>query len=276
MKNIDDSKSLKDLNLPGTHDSSTRFCSFSLFSSCQNLSVSEQLEIGVRVLDIRVGGKTAVHSFCVCKKSRFGKPLAVSDVIGDVYGFLDSNPTETVMLLYKMDRGKSSADCFNFLYDDFIKLNPEKWYLENRIPLLGEARGKIVLVRRTDSLLGDVGVDFTSMPDQGGTKESSCGEFFPNLSDSVTVQDRYGLLRSKKWCKAVKPLLDGGEKYAGSFVLNYLSTAGFPVIPRFNAKKINEKFSNYSLKAGGKYGTLMFDFVTPEISKKVINSNFTL
>ncbi len=276
MKNIDDLKSLKDLNIPGTHDSSTKFCSFSLFSRCQNMSVSEQLQIGVRALDIRVNGAKAVHSFCVCKKSRFGKVLTVYDIIKDVYGFLDSNPSETVMLLFKMDRGKSSAECLRLLYDGFIKANPEKWYIENRIPLLGEVRGKIVLVRRTDSDLGDIGVDFTSMPDQGGTKESSCEKFSPNAADSVIVQDRYGLLRNKKWHKAVKPLLDSGEKYGDVFILNYLSTAGLPVIPRFNAKKVNGKFLIYPLKAGGKYGTLMFDFVTLRLSEKVIKSNFTL
>lgn len=276
MKNIRDEKSLKDINIPGTHDSATKFCTYSLFSSCQNSSISEQLNMGARAFDIRVEGMNLVHSFCKCKKSFFGEKLTLFDVVGDMFSFLSKNPSETILMLFKMDGGNDSAECLDLLFENFIKTNPDKWYLENKIPKLGEVRGKIVLIRRTDTNFEKAGIDFTSMPDHGSKKETDAGDFSPNGTDIVTVQDRYNLLRRKKWKSAVKPVLDNEEMYKDNFILNYFSTAGIPVIPRFNAKHINKKFLEFPLKKDGHYGTLMFDFLAASIAEKVILSNKTL
>ncbi|MBQ2828344.1 MAG: phosphatidylinositol-specific phospholipase C domain-containing protein [Clostridia bacterium] len=273
MKNIGDDVSLKDINIPGTHDSSTKYCQFSLFASCQKKSIAEQLSMGVRAFDIRVDGMTLVHSFCKCKESSFGKKLTLDKVIGDMFSFLTENPTETIVMLFKMDKGEDSGKCFSMLYENFIVNNPEKWYLENEIPTLGEVRGKIVLVRRTDADYEKSGLDFTMMPDHGGMKETSSSSFSPNGTDTVTVQDRYSLLRKKKWKQSVKPLLEKSKEHKNNLILNYFSTAGIPVIPRFNSKHINRKFLSYSMKNKNHYGILMFDFIDEKIAEKVIKTN---
>lgn len=273
MENIGDDVLLKNINIPGTHDSTTRYCQFSLFASCQKKSISEQLSAGVRVFDIRVDGMTLVHSFCKCKESPFGKALTLDKVIGDMFSFLAENPTETIVMLFKMDKGDDSGKCFSLLYENFIKPHPEKWYLENEIPSLGEVREKIVLVRRTDSSYEKAGLDFTSMPDHGGIKETSSSVFSPNGKDNVTIQDRYNLMRRKKWEEAVKPLLEDSEKHKNNLILNYLSTAGIPVIPRFNSSYVNCQFLNFPLIKGEHYGILMFDFADEKITQKVVETN---
>lgn len=273
MKNIGDDVSLKDINIPGTHDSATRYCQLSLFAGCQKKSIAEQLRIGVRAFDIRVDGMTLVHSFCKCKESFFGKKLTLNKVIGDMFSFLTENPTETIVMLFKMDKGEDSGKCFSLLYENFIKGKEEKWFLENKIPTLGEVRGRIVLVRRTDSSYEKSGIDFTMMPDHGGMKETSSSDFSPNGKDTVTVQDRYSLLRKRKWEKAVKPLLDESEKHKNNLILNYLSTAGIPIIPRFNARYVNRNFLSYSMRKRNHYGILMFDFIDESIAEKVIKTN---
>lgn len=273
MKNIGDEKSLKSINIPGTHDSATKYCQFSLFSSCQNKSIREQLEIGVRAFDIRVDRMTLVHSFCKCRKSLFGSVLTLREVMGDIFSFLNDNPSETVLMFFKMDNGESSEECFRLLYENFIKTNPDKWYLENKIPALGEVRGKVVLLRRTEAHIEKAGVDFNSMPYQGGTKETKWEDFSPNGEDTVTVQDRYMLLWYKKWKKAVKPLVEETENLKGNMVLNFLSDAGFPSMPRFVSKYINHKFLSFNLTKGNRYGILMFDFINAKLTEKVINSN---
>lgn len=273
MKNIGDEVSLKDINIPGSHDSSTQFCQFSLFSSCQNKNISRQLRIGVRVFDIRVDGMNLMHSFCKCRESRFGKSLTLEKVIGDMLLFLAENPSETILIFFKMDKGEDSAKCLDLLYENFIKTNPDKWYLENKIPALGEVRGKIVLVRRTDANLEKSGLDFTTMPDHGDKKKTHSSDFSPNGTDTVTVQDRYNLTRKAKWEKSVKPLLENSGKHKKNFILNYFSTAGIPFIPVFNAGYINRKFLNLPLKKGEHYGTMMFDFVDEKIARKVIETN---
>ncbi len=273
MKNIGDDKSLRDINIPGTHDSATKYCQFSLISSCQNKSIREQLEIGVRAFDIRVDKMTLVHSFCKCRKSLFGSVLTLQNVMDDIFSFLSENPSETVLMLFKMDNGESSEECFRLLYENFIKTNPDKWYLENKIPALGEVRGKIVLLRRTDAHTPKAGIDFNAMPYHGGIKETKWEDFSPNGEDTVTVQDRYMLLWYKKWKNSVKPLLEKSEEYKGNMILNFLSDAGFPFIPRFVSKYINHKFLSFNLKKENRYGVLMFDFVNEKLTEKVISSN---
>lgn len=273
MKNIGDDVSLKDISIPGTHDSTTRYCQFSIFAGCQKKSIAEQLSVGVRAFDIRVEGMTLVHSFCKCKESPFGKALTLDKVIGDMLSFLSENPTETIVMLFKMDKGNDSGKCFSMLYENFIENNPEKWYLENEIPTLGDVRGKIVLIRRNDSSYEKAGLDFTSMPDHGGMKEFSSSSFSPNGKDTVTVQDRYNLLRKIKWEKSVRPLLEKSEEHKNNLILNYFSTAGIPIIPRFNANYVNKKFLSHALLKGNHYGIMMFDFIDEEITDKVIKAN---
>ncbi len=268
LKNIPDDTNLKDINLPGVHDSCTRFCQYSLFSRCQSHSIKEMLNFGVRVFDVRVNGDVCVHSFTKCKKTRFGDVLKIDDVMADFFLFLGQNPTETVLMIFK-DEGKVPAEeCFNILNEKFILPNFEKWYLENKIPKLGDVRGKIVLINRINS---SIGIDFTRMPYQGGTKDTHSEDFSPNEADSVTVQDRYMLTREKKWSLAVKPVLEKANMK--NYILNYLSSAGLPLIPQFNSRYINKKFLNFPLKKGNHYGTVMLDFITSEIAEKIIKSN---
>ncbi len=270
LKNIPNDTNLKDINLPGAHDACTKICQYSLFSRCQCYSIKEMLEFGVRVFDIRVDGEVCVHSVSKCKKTYFGSVLKTDDVMSDFFLFLEENPTETVLMIFK-DEGKIPAEeCLNALKEKFITPYPDKWYLENKIPALGKVRGKVVLINRINS---SVGIDFTKMPYQGGMKNFHSEDFSPNNFDTVTVQDRYMLTRSKKWNMAVKPMLENSEKYEKNYILNYFSSAGIPLIPWFNSRYINKKFLNFKLKKGNCYGTVMLDFVTPEIAEKIIETN---
>lgn len=274
MKNIGDEKSLKEINIPGTHDSSTKHCQFSLFSRCQDKSISEQLQMGVRAFDIRVDKMTLVHGFCKCRKGFFGKNLTLRDVMGDMLSFLRENPSETILMLFKMEKGQDSSLCFDLLYENFISENPDKWYLENKIPTLGEVRGRIVLLRRTESKYEKSGIDFSSMPYQGGTETAEWESFSPNNADDVILQDRYLLKRKRKWEEAVKPLLEAGEKLKGSMIFNLLSCAAIPFIPRFNSCYVNKKFSKYNLEKGKYYGVLMLDFADEKLARKIVEANY--
>ncbi|MBQ7958069.1 MAG: phosphatidylinositol-specific phospholipase C domain-containing protein [Clostridia bacterium] len=270
MKKIGDDKSIKDINIPGTHDSATKYCDFSLFSGCQSFTIKEQLYMGVRFFDIRVNGMKLVHSFCKCRESRFGKQLQLRDVIGDMLMFLKENPSETIIMTFKMDSGENSAMCLEYFFKFFIENNENAFFTENRIPALKEVRGKIVLVRRTDSLRDEAGIDFSKMPDHGSKEHTHADVFSPDGNDMVLVQDRYNLPREKKWKMAVKPLL---EEESDCFVINFLSTAGLPMIPRYNSDYINNEFLSFPLEKGRKYGTLVFDYITPQITEKIIDTN---
>ncbi len=271
MKEIPDFVNISKLNIPGAHNASTKFCSFSLFSKCQNLNITELLNNGVRMLDLRVDGDSLVHSFAKCKKSFIGPKLTIKDIFKEITDFLNLNPTETVLIIFKNDGKTSGEACLNALKETVISKAPNKWYLENKFPPLGDVRGKIILINRINS---SIGIDFSKMPYQGNSKEYFAESFNCNENQSVTVQDRYTLPSKKKWEKSIKPLLDNEDKYGNSLVFNHLSTAGFPLIPRINASYINKKLSKYSLKSNGNYGILSGDFMNPQLCEKIIKTNF--
>ncbi len=267
MREIPDYTDIIDVNIPGTHDSATRFCQFPLISRCQYKSISSQLAIGVRALDLRVDGENMVHSFSKCKTSS-DKLLTIYRVIDDIYCFLEENPTETVIVLFKNDGKNSGEKCLEILVEDIINKNKDKWYLENRFPTLGEVRGKIILANRINS---SVGLDFSKMPYQGNSKTGEAEAFLVCNGKNAVIQDYCCLMTSAKW-NAVFSVLENDFKK--SCVLNYLSTSGFPFIPKINAGKINEQFKSYKLINRKRYGIIMADFIDTKLSKMIVYSNF--
>ena len=152
--------------MPGTHDSATKYVRFKPICNTQNLTIEEQLQIGVRYLDMRFELKdgrklVAVHSIADCKKERGLKAadLTAADTVNMCESFLKENPGETILFQLKEDDGDAGIALFGEFYAQCIRGREELWYLENRIPALGEVRGKIVLLRV-------VGVDASHFDDK--------------------------------------------------------------------------------------------------------------
>lgn len=203
MAQLDDAAPLSCLSLPGTHNSPT--CHVALPSvRCQAVGVREQLANGVRFLDVRVSANpdnddlALVHA--AFPVSLTGSRFLDAHVLADVYAFLDANPTETVLVCLKRE-GTGKGDDARFarcLRDSPRYLggaaNAARWFTEPRVPRLGEARGKCVLVRRFalhESLLGEHGgwgIDASAWPD-------NC-EDAPTGSGLIRVQDFYEVAES--------------------------------------------------------------------------------
>ena len=154
MQNLPDGSDLLALNLCGTHDCVTQHIRLPHFFCCQDLTVYEQLLLGVRALDIRVRayGKclTMVHGIFPaynhsCHRANL---MDMGDVLSQCYRFLDECPGEAVVFQFKNDNGKENEQCFDNLFYTYIKGKEPYWYLEDRVPTLGAARGKLVLIRR--------------------------------------------------------------------------------------------------------------------------------
>ena len=177
MKNIPGDIPLCDINLPGTHDSATRLCQFAYFSRCQELSITEQLNMGVRFLDLRVavfqGKLMLVHASARCFKDPSDKAfLMLDDVLSDCRDFLKANPTEALIISIKRDYGDTTENTFDVLFEQYLGL--DFWYTENRIPTLDEVRGKAVFLNRfcvdeDNEEYNDLntGLNFSGWPDQG-------------------------------------------------------------------------------------------------------------
>ena len=154
VKAMPDHLPLSALSIPGTHNSPT--CHSALPSvRCQAVSPATQLDNGVRFFDVRVQvddpekpGSDAlqlVHSVfpISLKRSKHFRGL-----LDDIYAFLQKNPSETVILCLKREgRGNGTdAQLADRLKDHYV--DPKVWHTESGIPQLGDARGKIVLMRR--------------------------------------------------------------------------------------------------------------------------------
>lgn len=287
MKNIDNNTEVLRLNLAGTHDSVTKYAQFSHLSKCQNLNIYEQLCIGIRGLDIRVQSRGSrlgmVHGVAKAfnTPNHFGKQMDLADVLEQCYRFLDENPSETIVFQFKNDSGKEMEHCFDILFHRYIKDNQSKWYLENRSPLMNEARGKIILIRRCKMLQSNeynphnTGIDFSKWIEQdkpvpepltlktGGENEMS-----------FVIQDRYKYKPEPRWNDCIMPFLNAMTDFCGTYIINYLSTAGGLKGPYNNSKYINPAFMKYPLKKNTYYGMIYVDFPTEELVEKIIRTNF--
>lgn len=287
MKNIDNNTEVLRLNLAGTHDSVTKYAQFSHLSKCQNLNIYEQLCIGIRGLDIRVQSRGSrlgmVHGVAKAfnTPNHFGKQMDLADVLEQCYRFLDENPSETIVFQFKNDSGKEMEHCFDILFHRYIKDNQSKWYLENRSPLMNEARGKIILIRRCKILQSNeynphnTGIDFSKWIEQdkpvpepltlktGGENEMS-----------FVIQDRYKYKPEPRWNDCIMPFLNAMTDFRGTYIINYLSTAGGFKGPYNNSKYINPAFMKYPLKKNTYYGMIYVDFPTEELVEKIIRTNF--
>ena len=288
MKNIPDDYLICDINLPGSHDSCTKKVQFNYFSKCHKLSIYEQLNAGIRFLDVRVektGNKLrAVHGIAKCYKPGSGKkPLYLDDVLRDCKTFLKGNPSEAIFLCIKRDNGASSEETFDTFFDNY--LNDDIWYKQNRIPSLGEVRGKIVLINRccVDNEDGfysdnDTGINFSGWPHQPkmipeGFSVVPIPRRDGNTREKYLVQDMYKLSPRQKWEYGILPLLENPTSEEG-FLFNFFSGVSAAYAPRRYARYILKRFLKYELVPLKKYGWIIMDFPDEKVCRKIILTNF--
>lgn len=288
MKDIDDSTNLLTLSIPGTHDCVTEYVQMSHISQCQDMNISDQLEIGIRALDIRVQSLDERLGMVHGLAKAFNNPgfntaqMDMSDVLLRCYDFLANNPSEAIVFQFKNDSGKENEKCFNNLFYTYIKGNEDKWFLENRVPTLGEARGKIVLIRRCkmdkeneEFTNENTGIDFSQWVEQD-TAVPEALTLETNSKDNAVfiIQDRFKYKPEPRWSECILPFLEEREAFDGTYIICYTSTAGGNKGPKSNSSYINPMFMEYPLDKDKYYGTIYLDFPTTDLTRKIIHHNF--
>ena len=290
MENVPDETKLSSMSIPGTHDSCTQNVDMRYIFQCQDASIATQLKYGYRYLDMRLvlekrsGQETLVlkHNIARCKvsDSPFSRTLTLDDVLRDVYAFLDAHPTETVILCMKAENSKDDvADVQSVLYEA-ISREPDRWYLKNEIPTLGEVRGKAVLATRFDDKL-PVGFErcglYFGWADQGDRtiRADPTADSVINDRETLCVQDRYNYDVDDK-ITAIHTCLDNSRAADDTFFLNFTSTSGSGKVghPKEYAKHINLDLYDYDWQAGTAYGIVIVDFAPKKIAEKIYQTNF--
>ncbi|MBR5233687.1 MAG: hypothetical protein IKW03_05720 [Clostridia bacterium] len=286
MKNIPDEKKITGINMPGTHDSACRFVDFGFISQTQTLSVTQQLEAGVRYFDFRFklvcDTFLANHSICYCRKKKgfWNEVLTCDDIVKECFDFLSENPTETILFQLKEAESHTGDEFYNVFYKKYIEDVPGKWFIENRIPAMGEVRGKIILLRAvsvdkekfTDK---NSGIDFTAYPYVGSFnvddwRRGELKKLDGTSYGAMLVQDSYKS-EGKHKLQTVTRFLESNLR-DDEFNICYTSCTRI-FVPRINVKYINKQILSYNFKRKY-YGIIVTDFIDKEISGKIIRTNF--
>ncbi len=284
MIRLDNEKYISDVILPGTHDSASYHASLPFFSRCQDFDIAEQLEKGFRYLDIRLdadsGEMKLVHGFASCRKGLmpWSGSLMLDDVLEQCYAFLEKYPTEFIVFAVKQDHGEETVGGFQSLMKSYIDKNPKYWLLTDNIPTVGQARGKLVLMRRysdAKDLKTEAGISFIWKDQDNRENTSLAEESTRNGHYNLIVLDRFKYDTDDKW----NAFLMGnesaeGQSGRGSLVLNFLSTNGNTAYghPYKYAKKLNKKLlldNSPELS-----GWVIVDFGTAKIARRIYNENF--
>eukprot|EP00833_Pecoramyces_ruminatium_P010667 jgi/Orpsp1_1/1184699/evm.model.c7180000090632.1 len=246
MKYLPDSKYLNEINIPGTHDSGTYdigqlsnskiwnkvmsrsglnavFSAKSEFGRTQDLDIKEQLEHGIRYLDIRLSTTDEKKSTlylshgnnlpaidtvpCVDINSK-NDVLYFSQVIKECIDFLKKQTKETIIMHLKEENISEKTNDVAKLIGKEIKDLSEYFYDETTVPQLGKVRGKIVLFTRNGYKYNNKALGIrVNVKDMGGCRDypddgKKCYPVLYNNSDinfKYLIQDAYNLDGPDKW-----------------------------------------------------------------------------
>lgn len=203
MEQLDDSRLVTDLSLPGTHDAATAegwmgiaesLLLGDLTARAQDLTIAEQWAVGVRAFDIRPQKDEDVLR---CMHGIAGTKLLVGDFFAKMRDLLAASPTEFAIVATKIDTTKGEPEVAEWapLFNSLIQSDSLRECFVEFSPTLtvGDVRGKILLLSRNkyaDVPLGGFITGWSSDKDfanqQGGTITGPDGSNCP-----LWMQDYY-------------------------------------------------------------------------------------
>ncbi|MEU6736219.1 phosphatidylinositol-specific phospholipase C [Streptomyces physcomitrii] len=247
MGGIGDATALRALTIPGTHDSGARFGG--PWVECQDLLIREQLDAGVRFLDIRC--RLFENAFTI-HHAAFYQNLNFDDVLTACRDFLAARPSETVLMRVKQEYSEESDAEFRRVFDDY--LDGKGWrslfHIADALPALGEARGKVVLIA-----------------DNGGLPGVRWGD-----ASVFDIQDDYNAEPLRKY-----PLIEDHFRKAanepGKQYINFVSTAAL-LPPSSNAERLNPQVRDFlnGSEAGGWQGLGIVPLDFPEATDGLLDA----
>lgn len=273
MSKVDGNTKVLSLNIPGTHESATYKMPpvLDIITSCQSSSIDDQLNRGIRYLDIRLKEDMLVHHGGIpCYKKLLIKKLYFKDILDDIKAFLQKNNTETVILQIKpenckgndfeknLEKSLSQEDIKNIIFKsdkDISEVN------------LDEARGKIILVIRDADT--DGAYRFRGWADD-------CEFCIMKLGKTkILLEDAY----TKKSCSAKTKTVKNfysecwEQENKGKPIICGVSCIG-PYCPKLVASSINKEFKKFISENKDKFlGITLMDNPSDDLISLIYNRN---
>lgn len=270
MTAITDNTNIAALSIPGTHDSGARVEPVAGTAKCQDLNIADQLEAGIRFLDIRcrhIDNAFAIHHGAIYQNLNF------DDVLTTCRSFLSNHPREVIVMCVKEEYDASNnTRSFEETFNTYVtKYNI--WSLGATVPNLGDVRGKIVLLRRFAATSTPKGIDATNWSDNTTFTIN-------NGNASLKVQDNYNVSdNSSKWSKMTAMFNESSSTSNSSLYINYASgykplIFGIPSITTVSGY-INPQLETYfTSHTAGRYGIIPMDFANTTRSNQIFQTNF--
>lgn len=277
---------LGQLSIPGTHDSGAMYewrkiIEISGSAKAQSLTIHQQLNSGVRFLDMRANHEMNIYHGAVDQHLKLDQVLAVLET------FLRENPSETVIMSLKRENTNQNTkfdENFTKLYNKYSSI----FVKSNMLPAkLGSVRGKVILMTRFGSQLG---LPATNWKDN--TTFSISTSFYESpYTGQLNIQDFYnpnssrpGPATEEKKNKVNDLIFSSmNDASVNKIYINYLSVAmtGTGIIPFagardiINTKNIMNPWMVQKIKPVGriKLGIVVFDYITATESRAIINTN---
>ncbi|AJP59556.2 phosphatidylinositol diacylglycerol-lyase [Pandoraea vervacti] len=267
MTTLPDDIALNRLTLPGSHDTCAYTVDDALVKT-QGASLAVQLARGVRALDIRCRHEDdAFH----INHQRVALGLRFDDVVATCAAFFARHPGECIVMSIKDECGdrhcsRSFAQTFAAYVERYAA--HVRWYLGDTIPMLGDVRGRIVVLRRfarSHTASEALGIDLTAWPDNATFDIDAPGASF-------TIQDEYRVPIERAIdykFRRIDALLGQTARLAAQrWVLNFCSGTGMGANPfrvacggaRDDQRGINAMLLARLAAYSGPCGTLMHDF----------------
>ncbi|MCL1079164.1 phosphatidylinositol-specific phospholipase C [Parashewanella spongiae] len=204
MKMLPDSLPIRSISIPGTHDSAARHGGDS--AQTQSLSITQQLNGGIRFLDIRLrhaSDKFSLYHGFISQK------LHLDAVLNEARTFLINNPSETIfMRLRKEYKDGKNTRSWQETYNDYVnEFSDVMWTSSEYDPELGSVRGRIIV-----------------LDDMGSLVSQRAGIYYGNFNkqDDFKFTTNWDLY--SKWIK-VKNLLKQANNNQRN-AINFLSGSG--------------------------------------------------
>ena len=271
MGRLDDSRAIAELSIPGTHDSGALHEPYPGLAQCQKLTIAEQLAAGVRYFDVRcrhVGDQFLIYHGAIDQEQTF------DDVLAAMYQFLDDHPGETLLVSVKEEAVASNVDrSFEATFDAYVAQAAPRWDLAPTLPRLGDARGKLVLVRRFPATAVPLGIDATQWADNATFSIS-------DADAQLHIEDNYMVTTDDmKWSDITALLADAAAGDPATWDLAYTSgyqtISGLPNITSVS-DDINQRLDTLladRANAHAHLGTLVMDFATAKRAAAIIAKN---
>lgn len=257
---------LSALSIPGSHNAGARFEPLAGTAKCQDATLADQLGAGVRFLDLRCRHQR--DSFAIYH-GMMEQRLTFDAALDQIAGFLKVHPGECVLLSVKEEhKAAENSRTFEATFDSYVAKAPDRWWLGTRIPSLGDARGRMVLVRRFAAAAAK-GIDASHWPDNDSFRTAQ-----------LAVQDCYQVPDVEAKWRRIETALEAAraDTASGRLHLNFASgyRPGALGIPNVTAVVggIGPRLRAWFERApAGHYGCVIMDFVDAGTCAAIIRTH---